>query len=210
MAWQHVETYSAGRTLTLPSNRVLRTDDVVRLVVLHGNQQTLDFIGGVDFLIRPPHEISWTDLPVRTGDTLVVFDYGSTCSPFEDAPIQVCESNLMAKAQAWLSRMKQRHESCCVVYQRANEFVELRATIGKTVFENDNGAGGIVRFESRDFLVPPTKLMFGGTVSEPERGDHIREIDGRVYEVLSDASEPCFRYCDPFRNLLRIHTKKVI
>ncbi len=210
MAWQYSTTFSTGNGITLPPTCLLRAGDVVRLVVLHGNEQTLDFIAGVDFQIVPPHEITWTDLPVQTGDTVVVFDYCSTCIPLDgDEPAVACSDNVMAQAQAWLARMKQRHESCRVVYQRANEFVELRATIGKTVFENDDGAGGIVRLESRDFLVPPSKLVLNSAVTEPERGDLVREIDGRVYEVLSDGNEPCFRYSDPYRNLLRIHTKKV-
>ncbi len=210
MAWQYSTTFSTGNGITLPPTCLLRAGDVVRLVVLHGNEQTLDFIAGVDFQIVPPDRLTWTDLPVRSGDTVVVFNYGSTAPfPKDDELAGNCSDNLLAKGQAWLARMKQRHESCPVVYQRGSQFVELRATIGKTVFENENGAGGIVRFESRDFLVPPSKLVLNSAVTEPERGDLVREIDGRVYEVLSDGSEPCFRYSDPYRNLLRIHTKKV-
>jgi hypothetical protein len=46
----------------------------------------------------------------------------------------------------------------------------------------------------------------------PVAGDRIRETVGErvfVYEVLAPGNEPHYRYSDPFRKLLRIHTKYV-
>jgi hypothetical protein len=46
----------------------------------------------------------------------------------------------------------------------------------------------------------------------PERGDAIREQqDGKVYvyEVMAPGKEACWRWSDPYRQTLRIHTKQV-
>jgi hypothetical protein len=90
--------------------------------------------------------------------------------------------------------------------------VELAATIGTTVFQVDDGAGALLRVEARDYLVLATDLVLGSTPVLPQRGDRIRETQGThvfVYEVVAPGDEPCWRYSDPYRRTLRIHTKQV-
>jgi hypothetical protein len=46
----------------------------------------------------------------------------------------------------------------------------------------------------------------------PKAGDQIHESVGAsvfVYEVMAPGAEPPFRYSDPYRKALRIHTKHV-
>ena len=80
------------------------------------------------------------------------------------------------------------------------------------MFEVDNGAGVLESFESRDFLVRAADLVLDGQKTLPERGDRVHETqDGTVYiyEVMAPGREPHYRFSDPYRRTLRIHTKLV-
>jgi hypothetical protein len=104
--------------------------------------------------------------------------------------------------------MRHQHLTRSVTYRRGDVVVELAATIGRTVFEMDDGAGAVLRVESRDYIIRASDLTLGS----PLRGDRIVEAgDGQsfVYEVVPFGSEPCWRWSDPYRKTLRIHTKQV-
>ena len=121
-------------------------------------------------------------------------------------------TNLLDQGAAWLADQLKTHASTEVVYQRGANQVAVQATIGKTEFEVDDGAGIIQRVQSRDYLIQAADLQLGGLVTLPQAGDRIRERVGEktfVYEVLAPGNEPPYRYSDPFRKLLRIHTKHV-
>ncbi len=88
----------------------------------------------------------------------------------------------------------------------------MPATIGRTEFEIAGDYGVIERVESRDFLVLTEDLVLVGNATLPERGDRIRETRGTttyVYEVMAPGQEPHWRYSDPYRKTLRIHTKQI-
>lgn len=121
-------------------------------------------------------------------------------------------TNLLDQGAAWLADQLKTHASTEVVYQRGANQVAVQATIGKTEFEVDDGAGIIQRVQSRDYLIQAADLQLGGLATLPRAGDRIRERVGEktfVYEVLAPGNEPPYRYSDPFRKLLRIHTKHV-
>lgn len=121
-------------------------------------------------------------------------------------------SNLFEQGAVWLADQLKTHGSTQVVYQRGAEQVAVQATIGKTEFEIDDGSGVIQRFQSRDYLIQTADLKLGGVLTLPVAGDRIRETVGDqtfVYEVLAPGNEPHFRFSDPFRKLLRIHSKHV-
>ncbi|RIK82065.1 MAG: hypothetical protein DCC67_07565 [Planctomycetota bacterium] len=120
--------------------------------------------------------------------------------------------DLIERGLAWLDAQRHRHLSRTVTYQRGGQSVELAATIGRTEFEQADHFGVIHRTQSRDFLVRAADLVLGGQPALPVAGDRIREGDGDktfVYEVMAPGSEPPFRYSDPYRRTLRIHTKHV-
>lgn len=74
--------------------------------------------------------------------------------------------------------------------------------------QDDDGA--LVSWEEKDFLVKAEALVFDDDRYEPQRGDTITiEATGEVYEVLPADGFPPFRYMDPYRQCLRIHTKHV-
>ena len=119
-------------------------------------------------------------------------------------------TDLLQKGQSWLTDQMTTHASQLVTYERGALAVEVRATIGQTVFEHDDGQGALIRTQVRDYLIDANRLVLGGETVLPKPGDHIRETaDGKtfVYEVMAIAGEPCWRYSDPFRLKLRIHTK---
>jgi hypothetical protein len=121
-------------------------------------------------------------------------------------------TDLLQEASAWLSRMQRRYAATTVLYQRGELSVTVSATIGRTTFEVDDGYGVLVRYQSRDFLVAREELLLGDRLVLPERGDRIQEMqDGVtfVYEVTAPGKEPPWRYSDPYRRTLRIHTNDV-
>ena len=119
-------------------------------------------------------------------------------------------TDLLEGASAWLDAQRLKFMSRVVGYHRGKDSVDVRATIGKTVFEVDSGYAVLERIESRDYLVPAADLVMAGQVTLPLRGDRIKETDGDkvfVYEVMAPGSEPHFQFSDPYRKTLRIHTK---
>ena len=121
-------------------------------------------------------------------------------------------ADLLGQAAAWLDDQRVRHLSRPVTYARGEHSVEVQAAIGHTAFEVDDGTGVLEQYESRDFIVRAADLVLDGASVTPARGDRIREEqDGMVYvyEVMAPGREPCWRYSDPHRRALRIHTKLV-
>ena len=120
--------------------------------------------------------------------------------------------DLLKVGSDWLQSQRAKFLTRNIVYVRDAELVEIPATVGKTIFRVDTGYGRLERLESRDYLVTASELILGGQVKLPEAGDCIRETDGPtvyVYEVMAPGNEPVYRYSDPYRKTLRIHTKLV-
>lgn len=120
--------------------------------------------------------------------------------------------DLLETGLAFLEDQRHKHMTRTVVYARGSDSVELAATVGRTVFEQADEFGIVHRTESRDFLVLTMDLVLAGVQTLPKAGDRIRESAGEqtfVYEVMAPGTEPPFRYSDPYRKTLRIHTKQV-
>ncbi|HPD28572.1 MAG TPA: hypothetical protein PLL20_01150 [Phycisphaerae bacterium] len=121
-------------------------------------------------------------------------------------------SDLLEQGSAWLDDQRTRHMTRSVEYRRGADAVALSATVGRTVFEQADEYGIVHRTESRDYLVLTTDLVLAGMQTVPRAGDRVRETDGDqvfVYEVMAPGAEPPYRYSDPYRRTLRIHTKHV-
>ncbi|QQS09496.1 MAG: hypothetical protein IPK69_02415 [Phycisphaerales bacterium] len=123
--------------------------------------------------------------------------------------------DLLDRGAAFLDAQRHQHLSRPVLYRRGTDEKEVQATIGKTEFEQVDdvgGAGLIHRVESRDFLVRTAELDLGAGPILPRAGDQVRETVGAsvfVYEVNAPGGQPPWRYSDPYRRLLRIHTKHI-
>ncbi len=121
-------------------------------------------------------------------------------------------ADMLEQGATWLDDQRHQHMTRTVSYARGASTVEVQATIGRTVFEQADEYGIVTKTESRDYLIRTTDLVLDGQPTLPKRGDQIRETDGEttfVYEVLSPGDEPVFRYADPYRKALRIHTKHI-
>ena len=119
--------------------------------------------------------------------------------------------DLLQKASEWLENKRTQYATCLVVYARGNQNAQLPATMGKTVFEIDEGFNVLLRYESRDFLILTADLVLGGKNTLPQKGDRIYETHGEaiyVYEVTAPGKEPAWRSSDAWRKTLRIHTKQ--
>jgi len=123
--------------------------------------------------------------------------------------------DLLGRGAAFLDAQRHQHLSRPVLYRRGTDEKEVQATIGKTEFEQVDdvgGAGLIHRVESRDFLVRTAELDLGAGPILPRAGDQVRETVGTsvfVYEVNAPGGQPPWRYSDPYRRVLRIHTKHI-
>ena len=123
--------------------------------------------------------------------------------------------DLLDRGAAFLDAQRHQHLSRLVLYRRGTEEKEVQATIGKTEFEQVDdvgGAGLIHRVESRDFLVRASYLDLGDGPILPRAGDQVRETVGTavfVYEVNAPGGQPPWRYSDPYRRVLRIHTRHI-
>ena len=120
--------------------------------------------------------------------------------------------DLLDRGAAFLDAQRHQHLSRLVLYRRGTDEKEVQATIGKTEFEQADDAGLIHRVESRDFLVQTGDLDLGAGPILPRAGDQVRETVGTsvfVYEVNAPGGQPPWRYSDPYRRVLRIHTKHI-
>lgn len=121
-------------------------------------------------------------------------------------------SNLLGTAAAWLEGKRKKFATIDVTYRRGEDSVEVKATVGRTTFEQDNADGIILRNEARDYLITAADLILDGDTVLPAIGDRIEETSGDItfiYEVLPIGSQQCWRYSDEYRLTLRIHTKLI-
>lgn len=118
--------------------------------------------------------------------------------------------DLLAFGAAWLSEQRHRHLTRPITYRRGSRTIEMRATVGRTNWEVDDGHGYLERFESRDFVVRSSDLVHDGRSWRPLAGDRITEAgSSAIYEVMSPPREPVWRNADPDGISIRIHSKRV-
>jgi len=121
-------------------------------------------------------------------------------------------ADLLAQGVAWLEAQRKASLATSVTYVRGTDSVELAATVGRSEFEQVDESGLIRKIETRDYLFAAADLVLGGSQATPQEGDQVLEADGpqtRVYEVMTVGTEPAWRYSDPYRNTIRVHTKFV-
>jgi hypothetical protein len=121
-------------------------------------------------------------------------------------------TDLLQKGSDWLEDMRETHVTRLAAYVRGTDSVEIAVTVGRTVFSIDKGGGAMERVEARDYLVTASALILDGAAILPKAGDRILEADGDkayVHEVMAPGNEPCWRWSDPYRKTLRIHTKQI-
>lgn len=114
--------------------------------------------------------------------------------------------DLLRQGSQWLEQQRSAHCSSPVTYSRDETELALNATFGRTEYEVEDDYGLRVGAEVTDFLIAAAD--FAPTFGEPEAGDRII-TDGTVYEVMALSGQGHWRWSDPYRTTLRIHTKEV-
>lgn len=116
-------------------------------------------------------------------------------------------TDLMREGMKWLERQRKQFMSGPVVYKTdrgdGEEFLNVAATFGKTTYEIADGYGATIKTHVIDFLI-----LFEDLSLEPQAGDVI-VADKRKYEVMNLSGESCWRWSDPYRMTMRIHTKDI-
>ncbi len=115
--------------------------------------------------------------------------------------------DLLRDGLNWLKQQRTAYMTSPVTYRRAGSGsqndAEVQATFGKTDYEVADDYGATIRTHVIDFLILTDELGH-----EPKAGDVI-VADGRKYEVMNLAGEGPWRWSDPYRTTLRIHTKDI-
>lgn len=119
-------------------------------------------------------------------------------------------TNLMRRAQAWLSDRLTERCGEPVLYSRGNVSVTMTAVRGMTTHEQQDQTGAIVMAHVHDFLLHTETLMVSIIGGLPKRGDIITDDSGTQYEVLSLGDSPPWRFSDPQGIKIRVHTKRIV
>jgi len=120
-------------------------------------------------------------------------------------------TDLLRSGVSWLAGIMRDRASQDITYLRGMEQVTLAATVGKTTYDLvDADTGAVQQVEARDYLFQAAELILAGSVTLPQPGDLIHETVGdaiHVYQVLAPEGQTVWRYDDPHRIRLRVHTK---
>jgi hypothetical protein len=107
----------------------------------------------------------------------------------------------------WLAGQLQTDVAVSVTYRRGAQSVTFDATLGSSLLKTTDTAGRVkLERTDRDFIFTATLLDFGSGPVLPQRGDAV-ESNGEVFEVMAPGREPHYRYSDPFKTILRVHSK---
>jgi hypothetical protein len=111
--------------------------------------------------------------------------------------------DLLRQGSQWLEQQRDTHCSSPVTYKRDAVSYPVNATFGRTSYEVEDDYVATIQAHVVDFLILGESLPL-----EPEPADVI-VADGRKYEVMNLGGEGCWRWSDPYRTTMRIHTKDV-
>lgn len=119
--------------------------------------------------------------------------------------------NILAKGTAWLAGKLEEHAGTSVAYVRGPLQVTLSATLGDSVFEEDDleGATGVLEF--KEFILNHASLILGGVKTLPARGDIIQISENGVlidYEVNAPAGGQPYQFEDGHRNIIVVQTMR--
>jgi len=141
------------------------------------------------------------------------FSGGVAVNPLPE-PAECGTSNFLANGVAWLASKLPTVMGTSVYYRRGNRTTALCATMGQTklMLADDVGATRI-EWTDKDFLIPRSALTINSALTLPKVGDLVIHNDGtetHTYEVLKyGGTEPHWRWSDPFRKIIRVHTKRI-
>ena len=96
--------------------------------------------------------------------------------------------DLMARAAEFIAGKLAAELSRSVTYSRGGDSVAITASVGRSSFDVDDGHG-MLRFETRDYIVRMDALVLGGVATLPRRGDRITEASTAPWGLGLRSSE---------------------
>lgn len=112
--------------------------------------------------------------------------------------------SILDAALAHLADQMRTHLSVPITYSRDGASITCQATRGSTPYEATDAEGIIHRTVARDYLIHVEQYPF---TDLPKSGDLIHDA-GEDYVVHSMIGSQPYRFSDPHRRILRVHTKK--
>ncbi len=116
-------------------------------------------------------------------------------------------SNIFKKGIEFLTEKLKAHASETVIYKRGLDTINIQATFGKTDYKTEDESGFQIGGAIIDFLFAAEDLVIDGTQTTPRAGDQI-QTDSTIYEAMF-LPTGYWRYSDPYRTMIRLHTKEV-
>lgn len=120
-------------------------------------------------------------------------------------------TNALQTGASWLADRLHASASADVVYSRGTSATSLTATLGSQLLRvTDRNGNTKVERTDRDFIVRAADLTLDGIQVEPQRGDHFDLTTNGVterFEVMAPQGEAPWRYSDPHKLMVRIHSK---
>ncbi|MBQ3349733.1 MAG: hypothetical protein IJG38_04990 [Thermoguttaceae bacterium] len=99
----------------------------------------------------------------------------------------------------------ERYVDIPIIYTHTGTEYILTASRGHTNWGTLNQLGDVALGENfREYIIKSSKLSF-----VPSNGDTIKDGE-ETFEVYNEnANGKCWRYCDPYKGLMRIYTRRV-
>lgn len=114
--------------------------------------------------------------------------------------------DMLKTGMEWLDEQRQAHMSQAVDYSHGGETISILATAARSTFEQRDEDGGLLRdLATKDWIVSTADMVIDSLAFEPTPGDLIT-LNRQVYEVSGVGGEPCWRWSDEYRVMMRIHT----
>lgn len=119
----------------------------------------------------------------------------------------------LSSAMGWLRGTLQDSAGVSVSYVRGAYSVTLTGVLGQTQFRTSMDGASRLDWSEADVLLRADQLILNSAVVTPLRGDRLTiSLNGTsvVFEPMTpENGEPCWRYSDPQREMIRLHLKRV-
>ena len=90
--------------------------------------------------------------------------------------------------------------------------VIAKAGVNDWKYDIDDGSQILTTWTARDYMLPASAIVLAGVTTLPARNHTITEVINGVthtFGVLFPAGEPVYKFVDPGRTILLIHTREV-
>jgi hypothetical protein len=123
-------------------------------------------------------------------------------------------TNLLSTGSAWLaSKLKSHASQDATYYFRGGATCSLSVTVGTSEFTRGRADDIVSEARVVDFLFEAADLLLNDEQVEPRAGDIIKTThngsESRFEVVSPGGDEPAWRFSDPNRVRVRVHTREI-